>query len=133
MRYTITGSGSDGSERTVVLDADDEIEALTLVREQGIVRSNAIRVRKSFTVTQAGAGEDYFVFEAGVWEPPDPADELAIENLFRPPVPRDFQGVVIANRYQLAFGRGVEADEIGAVPPGWGQEITLSYWEGKGP
>lgn len=76
MRYTIIGSGSDGSERTVVLDADDEIEALTLAREQGIFRSIAIRVRKSFTVTQAWAGEDYWVFYAGVCEP-DPADGWA--------------------------------------------------------
>ena len=115
MRYTITGVGLDGSERTVVVDADDEIEALSLGHEQGIVRPTAIRVRKSFTATKAWAGEDYWVFYAGVSEP-DSTDELGVES-----------------HYELSFGRGVEKDEIKEIDPEWSQEIKLSYRQGEEP
>jgi hypothetical protein len=113
MRYTIIGSDSDGSERTVVADGDDEIEALTIAREQGIVHPTAIRVRKSFTATEAWIGVDYWILYAGVREP-DSADKLGVES-----------------HYELSLGRGVEEEEIKEIDPEWGQEIKLSYRQGK--
>jgi hypothetical protein len=115
MRYTIMGSGSDGSERTIEVDADDEIEALSLGQGQGIVRSTAIRVRMSFTATEAWVGEDYWVFSAGVRQP-DPAGHPELES-----------------RYELSLERGGEDDEMAEIDPEWSREIQLSYRQGNEP
>ena len=72
-------------------------------------------MRKSFTATKAWAGEDYWIFYAGVCEP-DPADKVGLES-----------------HYELSFGRGVEEDGTEELDPEWSQEVHLSYRQGKEP
>jgi hypothetical protein len=52
-QYKIDGLDSSGSAHSVTVDAEDEIDALTLARDQGILRATTVTARPSFMTRES--------------------------------------------------------------------------------